>query len=85
MRNAMWVGGGITGIGKIPMLGAVKMSQDVPLTTMLYKDHITGSTVQAAAVTAVVDETLSANMKWDGTSISGKAEAGATITIEIQE
>ena len=28
MRNAMWVGGGITGIGKIPMLGAVKMSQE---------------------------------------------------------
>ena len=85
MRNVMWVGGGITGIGNIAMLGAVKLSQAVPLTTMLYKDHITGSTVQAAAVTAVVDETLSANMKWDGTSISGKAEAGATITIEIQE
>ena len=85
MRNVMWVGGGITGIGKIPMLGAVKMSQDVPLTTMLYKDYITGSTVQAAAVTVIIDETLSANMKWDGTSISGKAEAGATITIEIQE
>ena len=83
MRNAMWIGGGITGIGEIPILGAVKMSQDVPLIIMLYKDHITGSTVQAAAVTAVVDETLSANMKWDGTSISGKAEPGATITIEV--
>ena len=28
MRNAMWVVGGITGIGRIPMLGAVKMSQE---------------------------------------------------------
>lgn len=30
MRNVMWVGGGITGIGKIPMLGAGKMSIELP-------------------------------------------------------
>ena len=28
MRNVMWVGEGITGMGEIPMLGAVKMSQE---------------------------------------------------------
>lgn len=58
---------------------------NVTLTTTLYKDHITGTTLPAAAVTTVVDESLSANMKWDGTSISGKATAGSTITIEVKE
>lgn len=57
----------------------------IPLSATAYKDKVTGSTVPAAAVTAVVDESLSANMKWDGTSISGKAQPGATITIEVQE
>ncbi|WP_288400232.1 phage tail protein [uncultured Acinetobacter sp.] len=56
---------------------------DVTLTTTLYKDHIIGTTLAAANVTTVVDESLSANMKWDGTSISGKAQPGATITIEV--
>jgi len=56
---------------------------DVTLTATLYKDHITGTTLAAANVTTVVDESLSANMKWDGTSISGKAQPGATITIEV--
>lgn len=56
---------------------------DVTLTATAYNDRVTGTTLAAANVTSVVDETLSANMKWDGTSISGKAEAGATITIEV--
>lgn len=57
----------------------------ITLSATAYKDKVTGSTVPAAAVTAVVDESLSANMRFDGTSISGKAPVGATITIEVQE
>ena len=55
----------------------------ITLSATAYKDKVTGSTVPAAAVTAVVDETLSANMRFDGSSISGKAPAGAIITIEV--
>lgn len=44
-----------------------------------------GNTVPVANISVNVDESLSANMQFDGSSISGKAEAGATITIEIQE
>ncbi|MEN4983039.1 phage tail protein [Acinetobacter modestus] len=57
----------------------------IPLSATAYKDKVAGSTVPAAAVTAVVDESLSANMRFDGTSISGKAPAGAIITIEVIE
>ena len=46
---------------------------------------VAGNTVPAANINVVVDESLSANMKFDGSSISGKANAGSTITIEIQE
>lgn len=46
---------------------------------------VTGNTVPVANISVNVDESLRANIFADGGSISGKAEAGATITIEIQE
>lgn len=46
---------------------------------------VTGNTVSVANISVNVDESLSVNMQFDGSAISGKAEAGATITIEIQE
>lgn len=46
---------------------------------------VVGNTIPTANISVNVDESLSANMRFDGSSISGKAEAGATITIEIQE
>ncbi|UIZ98222.1 phage tail protein [Acinetobacter johnsonii] len=49
------------------------------------KDKVVGSTVPVASISVKVDESLKANMEFDGSSISGKAEPGATITIEIEE
>lgn len=49
------------------------------------KDKVTGSTVPAANISVNVDESLKANMRFDGSSISGKAPAGSTITIEVNE
>ncbi|MCL6246531.1 phage tail protein [Acinetobacter sp. ANC 4945] len=49
------------------------------------KDKVMGSTVPTANISVNVDESLKANMRFDGLSISGKAEPGATITIEIKE
>ena len=46
---------------------------------------VSGSTVPIANITINVDESLKANMKFDGSSINGKAQAGATITIEVNE
>lgn len=46
---------------------------------------VVGNTIPAANISVNVDDSLSANMRFDGSSISGKTEAGATITIEIQE
>ncbi|WP_278596639.1 phage tail protein [Acinetobacter venetianus] len=48
-------------------------------------NEVVGSTVPDANITVNVDESLTANMKFDGSSISGTAEAGATITIEVEE
>lgn len=45
----------------------------------------TGNTIPTAYISVNVDESLSANMQFDGASISGKSDPGATITIEIQE
>ncbi|MEG0198471.1 MAG: hypothetical protein RR676_15035, partial [Acinetobacter sp.] len=56
---------------------------EITLTATATKTNVSGSTVPSAAMNIVVDETLKANMKWNGTSIKGKAEAGATITIEV--
>lgn len=56
---------------------------EIDLTATLYKDHVTGTTATAASLNVVVDESLTANLRWDGSSISGKAAAGSTITIEV--
>lgn len=55
------------------------------LTATVSKDKVVGSTVSSAAINVNVDETLGANLKFDGSSISGKAQAGASITIEVDE
>ena len=55
------------------------------LTATTNGSSVVGNTVPVANISVSVDESLSANMKFDGSPISGKAEAGATITIEIQE
>lgn len=60
-------------------------SVSLVLTATASKDKVVGSTVPAASISVKVDESLKANMEFDGSSISGKAEPGATITIEIEE
>ena len=55
------------------------------LTATALKDKVVGSTVPVANISVNVDESLKANMKFDGSSISGKAPAGSTITIEVNE
>lgn len=55
------------------------------LTATATKSHVAGNTVPTANINVVVDESLSANMKFDGSSISGKAPTGSIITIEIEE
>ena len=55
------------------------------LTATATKSQVVGNTAPVANITVNVDESLSANMKFDGSSISGKAQAGAIITIEIEE
>lgn len=60
-------------------------SASLILTATTNGSSVSGNTVPAANINVVIDESLSANMKFDGTSISGKAPAGSTITIDIQE
>ena len=60
-------------------------SVSLVLTATASKDKVTGSTVPVANISVNVDESLKANMRFDGSSISGKAEPSATITIEIEE
>ena len=55
------------------------------LTATALKDKVTGNTVPVANISVSIDESLKANMKFDGSSLSGKAPAGAIITIEVQE
>jgi hypothetical protein len=55
------------------------------LTASASKDNVSGSTVPGANISVNVDETLLANMKFDGSSISGKAAAGSIITIQIED
>lgn len=57
---------------------------EVTLTATAFKDKVTGSTLSVANVNVVVDESMTVNMKWDGSQISGKAEPNSTITIEVQ-
>lgn len=58
-------------------------AEEVTLTATAFKDKVTGSTLSIANVNIVVDESMTANMKWDGSQVSGKAEPNATITIEV--
>lgn len=55
------------------------------LTATATKSNVSGNTVPQANIGVNVDESLKANMKFDGSSIVGKAPAGATITIEVDE
>lgn len=60
-------------------------SASLILTATATKSQVSGNTVHDANITVNVDETLKANMIADGSGISGKAQAGATITINIEE
>jgi len=55
------------------------------LTASVSKDSISGSTLPAANISVNVDESLKANMQFDGSGIRGKAPAGSVITVEIEE
>lgn len=55
------------------------------LTATATESEISGNTVTTGNITVNVDETLTANMLYNGSSITGKAQAGATITINIEE
>ena len=60
-------------------------SASLILTATTNGSSVVGNTVPTANINVVVDESLSANMQFDGSSISGKAPAGSTITIEVNE
>ncbi|WP_336148300.1 hypothetical protein [Acinetobacter ursingii] len=60
-------------------------SASLILSATVESNRVFGSTLSTANISVSVDELLRANMQADGLAISGKAEAGATITIEIQE
>lgn len=55
------------------------------LTATVSKNNVVGSTVPAANINVTVDESLSANMQYDGSKLSGKAQPGSIITIEVEE
>ncbi|MEG2272244.1 MAG: hypothetical protein RSC05_08215 [Acinetobacter sp.] len=55
------------------------------LTAATDGNHVEGNTVPAAAITIDVDTSIKANMRYDGSSISGKAQPNATIIIEVGE
>ncbi|WP_336939431.1 hypothetical protein, partial [Acinetobacter modestus] len=44
-------------------------AEEVFITANVEKNKVTGTTLIAANLNVVVDESLSANMKWDGSSI----------------
>ena len=60
-------------------------SASLILTATATKSNVIGNTVPTASISVNVDESLKANMKFDGSSISGKAPAGSTITIEVED
>lgn len=60
-------------------------AESLILTATVSKNKVVGSTVPVANINVVVDESLSANMQYDGSKISGKAQPGSTITIEVEE
>lgn len=55
------------------------------LTAQANGSQVSGNTVPAANIVIDVDTSLKANMQFDGSSISGKAQAGSIITIEVEE
>ena len=60
-------------------------SASLILTATATKSQVSGNTVPAANITVNVDESLTANLEFDGSSITGKAQAGAVITVIIEE
>lgn len=60
-------------------------SASLILTATATSSGVSGNTVPTANIIVNVDESLKANMRFDGSSISGKAPAGSTITIEVNE
>jgi len=60
-------------------------SVSLVLTATASKNKVVGSTVPVANISVNIDESLKANMKFDGSSVSGKAPAGAAITIDVEE
>lgn len=55
------------------------------LTATVSKNKVVGSTVATANINVVVDESLTANMRFDGSSIKGNALPNSNITIEVDE
>lgn len=55
------------------------------LTATATPSQVSGNTMPVANISVNVEESLKANLEFDGSSISGKASAGSTITIEVQE
>lgn len=55
------------------------------LSATVSKDKVIGSTVATANINVVVDEALSANMKFDGSGIKGKTLPNSIISIEVEE
>ncbi len=55
------------------------------LMAVVSNDKVIGSTVPTANISVNVDESLKANMQSDGSKITVKTQAGATITIEVEE
>ena len=60
-------------------------SASLILTASATKSQVTGNTVPTANIMINVDESLRANMRFNGSRISGKAPAGSIITIEVEE
>lgn len=60
-------------------------SASLILTATTDGSGVAGNTVPTANISANIDDSLTANMQFDGSSISGKAPAGSVITIEVNE
>ena len=58
---------------------------EIPLTGIITATGLTGTTISTANISVNVDESLRANVQFDGSGIVGKSVAGAIITIEIEE
>ncbi|RKG53057.1 hypothetical protein D7V64_08190 [Acinetobacter cumulans] len=59
--------------------------RNIDLSASVLKSKVLGHTAGSASISVEVDTSLEANMKADGSEISGKAEAGSIITIEIED